>query len=80
MKDSSFIKDIRWTDSSLFVTIKPQKVYEYANVPESLYQDFLKADSLGKFYAEHIKGKYQINDVPVEDKNLPWPFPTSLKP
>jgi len=33
-------------------------VYQYENVPESIYREFLAAPSHGRYFAMHIKGKY----------------------
>lgn len=35
------------------------KVYHYADVPESLYGDMHKADSVGKFVVGHVVGKFK---------------------
>lgn len=80
MKDSSFIKEVTWNDGTLFVRLKSKKFYEYADVPEDVYLDFIAADSLGKFFGEHIKDKYQY--VAFEERktmkggtaNLPKPW------
>ncbi len=38
-------------------------IYQYDQVPESVYQDFLVADSYGKYFEEHIKGKYPYRKI-----------------
>jgi hypothetical protein len=35
------------------------KVYHYADVPESLYGDMHKAESVGKFVVSHITKKFK---------------------
>jgi hypothetical protein len=85
MKDSSFIKEVVWNNGNLFVRLKSGKFYEYENVPEEVYQDFIAADSLGKFFGENIKDQYDF--IAYEEQktmkggtaNLPkpWNFPKS---
>ncbi len=47
----------------LMVQFSSGSVYAYSDVPEQVYQDFLDASSKGKFFAEHIKGKYETEKV-----------------
>ena len=87
MKDSSFIKEVVWENDTLFVRLKSGRFYEYENVPEQVYQDFINADSLGKFFGDNIKDQYDyIPYVEPEEKTVkggtanlpkPWAFPTS---
>ena len=37
---------------------KPGKTYQYTGVEPHLYGMFAAADSHGKFFAQHVKGKY----------------------
>jgi len=57
---SSHIK-AAWYDpdsNTLFVQFRNGDVYKYAEVPEEVWQNFLLADSLGKYMHRHIKGKF----------------------
>jgi hypothetical protein len=47
----------------LRVQFKSGKQYEYDNVPESVYQDFLTAFSPGRFFNETIRKTYQGRKV-----------------
>ncbi len=76
MKDSSFIKEVVWENDTLFVRLKSGRFYEYENVPESVYQDFINADSLGKFFGDE---SVEAAKASVTDPAR-WPFPTSAKP
>ncbi len=38
-------------------------IYQYDNVAESVYQEFLAAPSHGQFFAEQIKGRYPYRKV-----------------
>jgi hypothetical protein len=85
MKDSSFIREVVWSEGNLYVRLKSGKFYQYENVPYEVYEDFIDADSLGKFFGDHIKDQYEyIAFEEVEEKktkggtaNLPkaWNFP-----
>lgn len=38
-------------------------IYQYENVPQKIYQDFLDASSYGQFFEHHIKGNYSYRRV-----------------
>lgn len=38
-------------------------VYQYAQVPRFVYEEFLEADSYGRFFEEHIKHTYACRQV-----------------
>lgn len=82
MKESSFIKDVRWYEGLLYVTLKSGMIYEFEDVPESVYTDFIAASSLGKFFARHIKNKYVTESFEESTItiDLPFPFPISGPP
>jgi hypothetical protein len=46
----------------LTLTFKSQKIYTYAEVPLEVYQALVLAESAGKYYGAHIRGKYQAPD------------------
>jgi hypothetical protein len=33
--------------------------YTYSGVPESVFRDFISASSIGSFYNQHIKDRYE---------------------
>lgn len=39
------------------------KVYQYADVPVEIWQSFIGAVSVGKFFHTNIKGKYSYREV-----------------
>jgi len=47
----------------LHVKFKDGAHYSYAGVPRATYHLFLKSDSKGSFFHEHIKGKFQHHKV-----------------
>ena len=38
-------------------------IYQYENVPETVYQEFLTAPSYGRFFESNIKNKYQTRKI-----------------
>ncbi len=38
-------------------------IYQYENVPETVYQEFLTAPSHGRFFESNIRNKYQVRKV-----------------
>lgn len=39
-------------------------VYEYDNVPPGVHQDFMKAESKGRYFGQTIKGQYPYRRLP----------------
>jgi len=61
MKESSTIKHVRWLfgdPTILTVEFNNGGIYEYKGVPEHLYLNFIKAESLGKFFHERIRHEF----------------------
>jgi hypothetical protein len=46
----------------------PGSTYDYPGVPADKHADFLKAESVGKFFGAHIKGKFDFKKLPVPKK------------
>jgi hypothetical protein len=59
--DSSFIDAVAYDDEmeTLYVRFKQYGVYEYYNVPESEYRKMLQAPSVGKYFHNFIKPKFE---------------------
>ena len=38
-------------------------IYQYENVPETVYQEFLTASSHGRYFESNIKNKYQTRKI-----------------
>lgn len=57
---SSQISDVGYdlTTRELFVTFKNGSTYKYSNIPLDEYNSLLKAESIGKYFSENIKGNY----------------------
>lgn len=58
---SSFIDSIGYDESGkrLIVRLKSGSIYEYLGVPRDLVLDLIGTDSKGRFYANHIRGKFE---------------------
>ena len=61
-------RDIEWIGyehkrSMLQVEFIAGPIYQYENVPEVVYQEFLTAPSYGRFFESNIKNKYQTRKV-----------------
>ena len=61
--ESSFIEFIGYEDGILAVEFKNGKKFEYAEVPEEIFAEFLEAPSIGKFYIDVIKDKFDYIQV-----------------
>jgi hypothetical protein len=59
-KDSSVILTFNYDreEETLTIRFRSGAVYEYYDVPESTYYEFVKADSLGQFLNSEIKEVY----------------------
>ena len=61
---SSNIEEIGYSDDSkLLVRFKGGKVYEYADVPADLFNEFRAAQSVGSFFHKNILGKFETATV-----------------
>lgn len=50
-------------NSQLHVRFRSGAEYVYSEVPPAVYQEFLDADSKGKYLNERIKGRYEYARV-----------------
>lgn len=49
--------------ATLEVEFRSGDIYQYFNVPEYLYQQFLKTSSYGQFLNDHIRYNYRYKKV-----------------
>ena len=58
--ESEAIAEIRYdaARSVLFVRFVEGAWYSYFDVPRSVYEDFVAADSHGRFFQTHIRDRY----------------------
>lgn len=50
-------------NKTLYVLFKGQATYTYQDVPEDIYNEFLKAESIGKFFHTNINKKFKFEKV-----------------
>ena len=60
--DSSTVQSVGWQDSILEVEFK-SGIYQYLDVPKQVFQEFLEADSHGRYFNNHIKKHFQSRKV-----------------
>ena len=62
---SSNIAAVGYLDdsNSLEVEFTNGSVYRYSGVPDQVYRDLLKANSIGKFFNINIKNKFSFEKV-----------------
>ena len=61
--ESTMIKEAGYDEATQVLTVKfvnGDEVYEYKNVPKSVYDELMAAESKGSFFAKNIKGKYDF--------------------
>ena len=57
--ESSNIAQVAHRGDALFVKFKGgNAVYEYKGVPASVHAEMMKAESIGKHFGAHVKGKF----------------------
>lgn len=63
--ESSNIESIGYDSSSQTLEIEflNGTIYQYFDIPESIYQGLIDADSHGKYLAANIKGAYRYSRV-----------------
>ena len=57
--NSSAIRAVGYDGSTLTVEFHSGRIYDHPGVPHSVYVEFIKAPSLGKFYCQFIRGRYR---------------------
>jgi hypothetical protein len=56
---SSFIRAVGYDGSTLTVEFRNGKTYDHPNVPYSIYAGLMEATSKGRYYSNHIRGRYR---------------------
>ena len=66
MKKSSLIKNVKYLPSTQVLTVEFQKggnVFQYHNVPKTIFEGFLKAESTGKYFLANVKDKFEAKKI-----------------
>lgn len=61
--ESTNIDKVGYLNEDLYVKFKTGATYRYKNVPKNIYEDFLAAESKGRFMNELKKNKYEYERV-----------------
>jgi len=57
--NSGNIKSLEHDDKNLHVEFLNNKIYEYKDVPKSVFLELVKAESIGKYFIANISKKYK---------------------
>jgi hypothetical protein len=57
--ESTAIRSVAWAGGTLSVEFLNGRLYDYSNVPYSVFEELILADSKGEFYNQNIRGRYQ---------------------
>ena len=61
---SSNVESVGWLNESLYVKFQHnQTLYRYDGVEKTVYDEALKADSVGKYLVANVKDKYKVTKV-----------------
>ncbi|MEP7286385.1 MAG: KTSC domain-containing protein [Chloroflexota bacterium] len=47
----------------LEIEFESGRIYQYYDVPEAIYEEMLKAESKGKYFNSHIRGKFKYQEI-----------------
>jgi hypothetical protein len=63
--ESSVIKSVGYDRKTnvLEVEFRTGRIYQYLLVPQSVYRELMRSDSIGKYFNAEIRGSY--NEVPI---------------
>ena len=65
--ESSVINGVQYDDRSIYVRFNSGVIYRYLNVNHRVFNDFLEADSIGKFFNQKIRNCYLWKEVQEKD-------------
>lgn len=62
--DSSVIKNVRFkTEGIMDVQFTSGQVYSYYEVPQSIYENLINAESVGMFFQNNVKGNFKYRKL-----------------
>jgi hypothetical protein len=60
---SETIAEIGYQDATLEILFTSGAVYQYFDVPGVVYDELMRADSHGRFFNEHVRGRFRYARV-----------------
>ncbi len=67
---SSNIKGARYVDGDMDIQFTNDAIYRYKDVPKEVFDELLKAESVGKFFYSKVKGKFEHEKVCEHGKDM----------
>lgn len=64
---SSNIKAIAFEDDWLYVEFTNGSIYRYKNVPKEYFENLKNAESVGKYFSNHIRPNYYHEQIKLKD-------------
>ena len=52
----------------LEIEFQSGRIYQYFDVPETIYTAFLESDSKGRYFNAHIRGKFPYREIEIKQK------------
>jgi KTSC domain len=49
--------------ATLYLRFRSGEIYAYFDFPEALYQEFLQAESRGRYFLSHIRGRFRYQRI-----------------
>jgi KTSC domain-containing protein len=53
----------------LEIQFESGRIYQYYDVPEDVYNEMLSAESKGRYFNSHIRGKYQYQEIELKARH-----------
>jgi KTSC domain len=53
----------------LEIQFESGRVYQYFGVPENVFREMLNAESKGKYFNAHIRGKYRYQEIELKERH-----------
>ena len=58
--ESSAIRSIGFKNGVLEIEFNSGSIYQYFDIPDAIYSDFMSAESKGRFFHKYIRGRYEV--------------------
>ena len=62
-EDSSLLSSATWCEGNMTVTFKGGQKYKYEDVSLEEFDNFVNAESGGKYFSKEIRGKYETEKI-----------------